>query len=39
MDRKPYQTDVTDAEWEILRAFMPPEKKRADLVEMNGGKF
>ncbi len=26
MDRKPYQTDVTDAEWEILNAFMPPEK-------------
>lgn len=27
MDRKPYQTDMTDAEWEILSAFMPPEKK------------
>lgn len=26
MERKSYHTDVVDAEWEILQAFMPPEK-------------
>jgi putative transposase len=26
MQRKSYQSDVSDDEWEILRAFMPPEK-------------
>lgn len=24
MERKPYPTDLTDAQWEIIRAVMPP---------------
>ena len=27
MERKSYHTDLTDAEWEILQSFMPPEKQ------------
>ncbi|HYX38494.1 MAG TPA: transposase [Oligoflexus sp.] len=26
MDRKPYQSDLNDAEWDVLKIFMPPEK-------------
>ena len=26
MKRRPYSTDVTDAQWEVLAAFLPPAK-------------
>jgi len=28
MDRKPYHTDVSDAEWEVVSQLMPPPAKR-----------